>query len=196
MEDFWRAHREEMPYSAGGHRNPDGKQQYLRPREWIFGPSKISVIQALTRWEELEADCEWFDWAKAEPKQHARYFVDLEDLRAFYRGNGTWTEQAEQEFLAKTPETYRGWWEFKNLPFETADIRLSALPPAVYDRSASKSVVLSGMQEALFNDGLGGRVSPIGYQVTFRDALDVDRFIQDLREDHFFRELYYHREPA
>lgn len=196
VERFWHAHRDAMPYSAEGHRNYSGEQEYLPVGNWIFGPTKISVVKTLVRWDELEADCEWYDWARAEPKEHARFFVDQEDLRAFYRSVGTWTDQNEQNFLAKTPETYRGWWEFKNVPLQMADIRSSLLPAEIYERSATKQVILDGMQEAVFNHGLEGRVSPMGHQITFRDAFDLDRFVEDLREDDSFREAYDQRESV
>ncbi len=183
LEEFWRTHREDLPYSAEGSKSYEGEQEYLAIGDWVFGPTKISVIKAVTRWDELDADCEWFDWASANPEEHAAYFVDRAIGRDKRREAGTWTEEDEQAFRSRTTENHRGWWEYKNLPFELTDILAQPLPVEVYSAATPKQVALSMLQEALFDQGLDGRSSQMGYQITLRDPKEFEIMLAMFRED-------------
>ena len=131
-----------MPYSAEGSKSYEGKQEYLEIGDWVFGPTKISVIKTVTPWDQLNVDCEWFDWASANPEEHAAYFVDRAIGRDDRREAGTWMEDEEKAFSLRTPVNQRGWWEYKNSPLELTDILAQPLPVELYNAATPKQVAL------------------------------------------------------
>ncbi len=35
--------------------------------EWVFGPTKASVVNAVFRWDQIGIECTWYDWASDAP---------------------------------------------------------------------------------------------------------------------------------
>lgn len=119
LEAFWAEHRQQLPFAATGIVMADG-QDFLNEYEWVFAPTIPALVKAATRWNEIGIEVEWYDWATAEPEDHASYFAERDQDRRRKIEKGIWSEadqkQFDQEGATRTPETYRGWWRLTNLP--------------------------------------------------------------------------------
>ncbi|MDO8728669.1 MAG: hypothetical protein Q7K26_02110 [bacterium] len=113
LEQFWREHQ--FQFACGG-RYWGEEPSFLREYQWIFGMSKSSVVRTALRWEELGIACEFYE----DPEIIAGWFHDRDEYRANQVKNGDWTDLDEKEYQAdcirRSPETYHGWWQLKNLP--------------------------------------------------------------------------------
>lgn len=92
----------------------------LNEYEWVFGNSKSEVIKTVLRWDSTDIGVEFFDWASDDPAGHLEWFTDRDRYRDEQINKLLWTGALERAYqadcLARTPETYRGWWQFTNLP--------------------------------------------------------------------------------
>lgn len=118
LEVFWGEHREQFEFACEG--SGCESPVCLRDYEWVFGPSKSAVIQTVMRWAQTDVSCEFYDWSKNEPKEFECWFRDRDDYRVSQIEKSLWTDSDEKAYRAdlirRSPETYRGWWQLKNLP--------------------------------------------------------------------------------
>lgn len=119
LESFWKANGKRFPFGIGGI-NVGDAQTYLRPYDWVFASTKAAAIATMLRWGQSPMSCEFYEWAVHEPDAHLAWFADRDQWRAESQKRGTWTHEREAAYqadcVARSPETYRGWWQFTNLP--------------------------------------------------------------------------------
>ena len=113
LQAFWNEYKSVFKYAA---RNMGHDSNFLREDEWVFGITKISVVQTVLRWRESGIRCEFYDWAKDQPEWHRDFFRDRELIRDSKLKDGSWTQKDQRSFEQKTPENYRGWWILANIP--------------------------------------------------------------------------------
>lgn len=104
---------------------------------------------------------------------------------------GIWTGADEQGYRALSQTTYTGWWVLVNLPLGTRDLDWFLIPEEIRDRSLNKDEVARMLQEQTFNQGLDGGMSPMGYEIEFREAKDLNKFIAELETDPEMLRDYY-----
>ncbi len=119
LDAFWSSNRARFRFACGGVAVRD-QQLFLRPYEWVFGNDKADVVHTTMRWGRSGIDCEFYDWARERPHEHSAWFEDRDEHRSEMLQAGRWSAAQEAAYqkdcLARTPETYRGWWRFSNLP--------------------------------------------------------------------------------
>ena len=115
----WAEMRGTKPYACcgTGAYNP---AMFLRPHEWIFAPTKTSLISAITRWDEFGIFPSWYDSISLEQDAH-----DGIDASRFARRNllirqGRWGIADEAAFRVRTSKSdeliLRGFWMLTKLP--------------------------------------------------------------------------------
>lgn len=115
---FWDAHKDQFEFACEG----AGWEApcFLNEDEWVFGSSKASVVQTVLRWGKSDIRVGFYDWSKSNRRWWKSWFADREARRNSGIKEGSWTESDEQTYQAdcvrRSPETYRGWWQFENLP--------------------------------------------------------------------------------
>ena len=157
VESFWRDHKGKFGFACQG--RAYGEPMFLRPYEWVFGSTKSAVVRTVMRWDATKVGCEFYDWAALDPVMHRTWFIDRDEFRASRVAAGVWSPTDESDYLAdcvrRSPETYRGWWELKNLPgacdpldwFNPCGIRQELI-----DRNMPIHEVESKLQEQTFDD--------------------------------------------
>lgn len=75
LEVFWAKHRQQFPFAATGISMIDG-QDFLNEYEWLFAPTIPALVKAVTRWDEVGIQVEWYDWATVDPDDHAYFFAE------------------------------------------------------------------------------------------------------------------------
>ena len=192
LEKFWQEHKDQFEFACEG--KGDDRPIFLRECEWVFGNSKSAVVRTVMRWDELGAGCEFYDWAKHEPASHAGWFLDRDAYRASQIEVGLWSDQDELDYLAdcisKTPETYRGWWQLKNLPdgcdpsdwFRRSHEELS-------DPNMSIAEVEKTLQEQMFEES-----SELGEEIQYCDRASIEETIAYWRGEQAAGQDYYGRE--
>ncbi|PZR33916.1 MAG: hypothetical protein DI524_16890, partial [Ectopseudomonas oleovorans] len=119
LERFWEEHKGQFELACEGKGVTSG-QTFLREYEWVFGTSKSAVVRTVMRWGRSGIGCDFYDWAKHDPRMHECFFHDRDAYRDSRIERGKWSDKDEAEYLAdyarRTPETYRGWWRFCDLP--------------------------------------------------------------------------------
>lgn len=114
LEEFWRLNRDRFPYSCqsvGGRIGPT----FLRNYQWVFGSSKQSVVETVLRLGQSSVTVEFHHWKTANPGDWREFFECRSAARRDGLLDGTWTAADEDDWLAKTPDTYEGWWRFENI---------------------------------------------------------------------------------
>ncbi len=84
--------------------------------DWVFGKSKIEVVEVACEWSHNEIKVRYYDWASDKPSEHRGYFLERAQYRTESIGRGKWTSEKETEYQSRSPFLYRGWWELDNLP--------------------------------------------------------------------------------
>ena len=119
LERFWIEHKNQFKFACEGSGMED-TPCFLREYEWVFGNSKSAIARTVMRWGKSGIGCEFYDSSEANPGGHEFFFKDREVYRTFQIEKGDWSDKDEAEHLAecacRSPETYRGWWRFCNLP--------------------------------------------------------------------------------
>lgn len=178
LERFWAEHRSKFSYAAQGLRWGTGSNLFLNVNEWVFGPTKASVVSTVCRWEQVGIRCEWYDWATDDPGFHARWFAERTEDRNTSVALGQWLVEEEESYQsdlkARTPETYRGWWNLENLPGGMSDGDwFGVRSEEVIDPALSVSEVTRIMQEKTYDDW-----KAIGAdEIEFTDAAGVDSIV-------------------
>lgn len=193
LERFWCENKGRFEYACEG-RLDDGSPLFLNEYEWVFGSSKAAVVKEVLRWEGCGIQCEFYDWAKKDPKDHEDWFERRDFERADRIEDGSWTGEDEADYQAditrRTPDTYRGWWELKNLPggidfhdwlgscFE--ELTDPAMPIADVERA---------LQEQIFNAWVRD-----GDEIAFHERDGIDGVIAYWREEQANGHDYYGQE--
>ncbi|EIX0136145.1 hypothetical protein Q2R95_004366 [Escherichia coli] len=178
LDTFWNQHRNQFAYAANGCTVFDGGN-FLDGDEWVFGPSKVSVVKAAMRWDQMGIGCEWYDWPRRDPAGYETYHMDRKLDRAAKIKEGTWTAEDEARFLERTPENYQGWWILTKLPLGLSfDDWTSLGAPELRDPTLSHAAVIEWFQNLTFDDWRNS-----DGLVSFYDAPGVDEYISMWRED-------------
>lgn len=156
LETFWRENTHRFSYAVQG-LEWGHEPSFLNAYEWVFGPTKAAVISTVCRWDQVGIEYEWYDWATEEPEHHALWFQCRAERRLTRIAAGSWTEKDEaehqQDLIARTPETYRGFWELTNLPCGFADYEWFGphCKTGPQDRNWPEETIARVMQEKTFN---------------------------------------------
>lgn len=176
LEVFWLANR--FPFAC---ESAESQAVFLRPGEWVFGPSKAAVVKTAMRWDEWGIRCEYQNYGNDE-------FIDgwLADLtidRSKRIANGTWTEGDELKYTRRSSKRFPGCWRLTNLPngldaedWLTNDFNVEG---TLDDPRTPIGQVVTALQEATFDDW-GEHNSQV---LSFYDQYGVDRYIDYLREE-------------
>jgi hypothetical protein len=191
LSNFWQEHQATLPYAAKG--RVDGEEQnFLNEYEWVFGPTKESVVQNVFRWNQVGIACNWHDWASSCPDEHADFFTDRELARKESIENVSWTDDDEAEYqvdcLKRTPQTYRGWWELKNLPAGINSLDwFSTWVEEIIDPNLPINVVTQMLQVQTFDDWKKGDPG----EIEFHDSISLDEEIAYWTEEKRTGQGYY-----
>lgn len=153
LRAYWQANHHRFHFAACGvEPQADALPRWLRHGEWVFAPTKWALIRAVTRWEAIGIACTWYDWAGTKPGEWAAYFRNASSCRADMLAEGTWTDEYEQDFQTRTPETYRGWWRLTNLPRGLVEHTwFDEYSKEIWDPSVPLTVVVRALQEETFD---------------------------------------------
>ena len=191
LEQFWSSHKSQFEFACEG--GWDSSPAFLRPYEWVFGTSKAAVVRTVMRWDRSGIGCEFYDWASADPTWHKMFFSDRDAYRTQRIERGEWSEEDEQEHVAecalKTPESYRGWWRFCNLPdrYDPQDwFDLRVGDEEVWDRHLPLESVAEKLQVQTFKEWERG-----DWELRTYDREGVDEMIRDWRSVKDAGEDYY-----
>lgn len=191
LDCFWRNNQSHYSYAVRGVAMTTG-QTFLDSYEWIFARSKVELVRAFTRWDKVEIQCVWYDWATDDPITHAQWFKDRDLYRDARLAEGSWDSDQEQEYKTscetRTPESYRGWWTLENLPHGTSsgDWFAACNDPEIFDRSMSKSDVVKKMQELTYES-----FSWDSYDIAVMDAKGIDEEIEYWKKEKASGAEYY-----
>ena len=97
---------------------------------------------------------------------------------------GEWTEENERQYASKTPESYRGWWRFSNLPDKYDPEEF--FDKAVWERNLPLECVAEKLQEETFDEWRDDE-----WEVTTYDRDGVDEIIRFWRSEKDAGESYY-----
>ncbi|MBH3742910.1 hypothetical protein I5M04_32455, partial [Pseudomonas aeruginosa] len=118
LDLFWQENKGRFAFACEG--VSCRKPVFLREYEWIFGPTKASVVRAAMRWDRIGVGIEFYDQAEKDPESHEAFFIQRETNRQKQMLKGKWTSADESEYrrdcLVRPRASYRGWWQLKNLP--------------------------------------------------------------------------------
>lgn len=178
LEVFWRDHESRFAFACEGREVLSGNS-FLRGYEWVFGSSKAAIVRTIMRWGQSDIGCEFYDQSKHDPGLHNFWFHDRDAFRASQIQNGEWSAADEAEYLAdcvrRTPESYRGWWQFSNLPegYDPEDWFNPCINhEELFDPCLPPSVVENKLHEQTFNDWMESDFMEIeAYDTAGVDAL-------------------------
>lgn len=119
LRQHWTDVRSTCPFVACG-TGASHPPMFLERHEWVFAPTEIALIKAVTRWEELKISPRWYDSISEEVEIHEA----LEASRVARRGRlikkKRWTESDEIAYSLRTQRaidlTFKGYWRLTNLP--------------------------------------------------------------------------------
>ena len=183
LENFWREHQGIFEFACEG--KGYEKTDFLRGYEWIFGTSKSAVVRTVMRWDELNISCQFYDWAKHRPDEHAGWFLDRDLCRDRHIEKCLWSAEDEERYRAdctlRTPESYRGWWELKNPPDgrDPAEwINIGADVPEIIDPQMSVVEVEKLLLEQTFDSWQKSEE-----EIEFHDRESIEKSIAYWREE-------------
>lgn len=194
LEQFWREHKGQFGFACEG--NGWANPCFLREYEWVFGMSKSAVVRTVMRWDVSGVGCEFYDWSKHEPNDHAAWFRDRDGYRAFQLEEGLWTDDDEKVYQAdcilRSPETYRGRWQLKNLPngcdpldwFDDFTVEL-------FDPNMPVAEVARTLQEQTFDVW---KESADSVEIEYHDKASIEKMIAYWRHEKAIGQDYYGRE--
>lgn len=174
---FWDAHRDRFAFACtgSGFDNP----VFLRQNEWVFGTSKHAVVQTAMRWNESGITVEFFDCARNDPEQLEEFFLCREHFRDSGIKDGTWNGEEERAYQAdcvrRTRESYRGWWQLKNLPEGRQECDWFVDCDEIIDPHLPVAEVERTMQEQTFDDWMDSGIE----ELTFHGSAEIDQLVFD-----------------
>lgn len=191
LEKFWREHNEHFGFACEGKywKNP----VYLREFEWVFGTSKSAVVRTVMRWSASGVGCEFHDWSKDDPEMHARWFHERDEYRDSQIEDGLWSAEDEMAYQAdcvrRSPQTYRGWWQLKNLPGGCDPLDWFGLGnnEELFDPKMPIAEVERMLQEQTFNDWKDSDVEEVQYhdRTSVEEKISYSRDKQAAGQEHY-----------
>ncbi|SHN44718.1 hypothetical protein SAMN05192549_1259 [Duganella sacchari] len=178
LQSFWALYKSRYAYAARGCA-VRGEQIFLKDFEWIFATTKVGLVKAFTRWEEVGIQCVWYDWANdpESSSSHQQWFSDRDEIRLHALMEKRWTQKDEdahqRDLLRRTPETYRGWWTLQNLPRDMSDADWLDSQEELIDPGLPLAEVTKYMQEFTY-DSFDGTLE----EIVLMDADGVDEEIK------------------
>jgi hypothetical protein len=196
LERFWRENRHRFEYACEGHDRSE-RQEFLRSYEWIFGKSKAAVVRAVLRWDVMGVGVEFFDFSKHDPEMYAEWFRDRDACRRSEIEQGNWTSDDERNYQAdcirRSPESYKGWWQLKNLPGEWTNSEWFdgwSDREELFDPNMPVATVERILQEQTFDSWQESDSEEIKYHDS--DSIDSEiamwRQLQSLGDDYYGQE--------
>ena len=159
LQAFWNENKTRFPFAV---RNMVADPVLLRDYEWVFGGTKVAVVQTVMRWGESGIGCEFYDWSKSEPDWHRLWFKDRDSVRENAIRDGSWTEMNQAEYEAdcilRTPDSYRGWWRLKNIPGGCDWDDWFSDYQEIYDKNLPVAEVERLLQELTFDEWLSADI--------------------------------------
>jgi len=191
LEKFWREYKDHFEFACEGKfwDNPT----YLREHEWVFGTSKSAVVRTVMRWSASGVGCEFYDWSKNDPEMHDCWFHERDKYRDSQIEEGLWSVEDERAYQAdcirRSPETYSGWWQLKNLPngCDPLDWFDMGNYEELFDPKMPIVEVERMLQEQTFNDWKDSDVNEIQYH----DRTSVEETIAYWRGQQAAGQEYY-----
>lgn len=192
LERFWREHQGQFEFACEG--KGWDKPFYLREYEWVFGTSKSAVVRTVLRWGESGVGCEFYDWSKSDRAMHACWFHDRDEYRDSQIEKSLWSDEDEKAYQAdcirRSPETYRGWWQFKNIPGGCDP--LDWFNPCIhheelFDPNMPIAEVEKALQEQTFDDW---KESDVG-EIEYHDRASIGKAISYWRNEKAIGQDYY-----
>ncbi|MNC30865.1 hypothetical protein D3C76_766760 [compost metagenome] len=192
LEVFWSKHRDIFVFACEGlaFSNPSFLYEY----EWVFGTTKAAVVRTVLRWGKSGIGCEFYDWARHDPRVHEMFFLDRDANRDAMIKRGIWLEKDEADFCAdcvrRSVETYRGWWRFCNLPDEYSSsewLMGGQDHEELIDPHMTYQEVAVTLQEQTFDDW---RESDF-WELESHDGESIDELIQYWKSERAKGEGYY-----
>lgn len=189
---FWEKHKQDDSFQFAATGKPlAGKLWFLKEYEWVFGPSKDTVIDTIFRWDRLGVKATFNDLRESDPNMLELIRSDTEGYRENSLANEEWSPKDEadyQEFM----DRYVGDWELINLPrgLTTADLLRDA--EAIQDKDASPEWVIKQFQIQLFDDmSVNGGID---WDVETMTASKVEEFIRYWESERADNCAYYGQE--
>lgn len=180
--NFWGKYKDQFSFACcySGMCDPF----FLRPGEWVFGSSKAAVVETALRWKELRIGVEFYDCASNDPGLMDELFTHREQLRKDDIAKGLWSAQDEAKYvedcIRRTPETYRGWWQLKNLPDEREPDEWFASSEEIIDPNLPISDVTRMLQEQIFDDWSDSGVE----SVSFYNKDEITEYVFDFGSEY------------
>lgn len=170
LEEFWLAHREELPYCVESTRRADA--MVLGTHEWIFAPSKVAAVKTAMRWDDLAITCEWHEYPAEVFETDDQW--DCCTKAGFETPNGGWSG-----------------WILKNEPdwlSEPIDIEEGNAGWAIISRETATELLL----ETVFNYSLLGYDSQgVTEWVEFHDPGSMEKNLAYWKGERSVGEWYY-----
>lgn len=195
LERFWAEHRDQFSFACEG--VASAKPIFLREYEWIFGPSKVAVVRAAMRWDQLNVGCEFYDRATDDPIVHEAFFYDRDEFRKTQMLRSRWTREDEKAYRAdcerRSRTSYRGWWQLKNLPrgYDPDTWFNPAIPhEELFDPDMPKAEVERQLQEQTFDDWKQSDFDQLGYhdRASIQETIAYWRREEEAGCDYYGRE--------
>jgi hypothetical protein len=195
LELFWKEHKDQFKFACEGRSDDD--PIFLREYEWVFGTSKSAVVKTVIRWNQSGIGCEFYNWAEINPEEHSKWFRERDTWREFLIEEGSWSADDENDYKAdcirRTPDTFRGWWQLKNLPGELD-------PSEWFDPYIAREILIDSnmpiaeveqkLQQQTFDDW---KLSDFD-GVNCHDRTSIDETIAYWRKEQSDRQDYYGKE--
>lgn len=193
LVQFWREHKDQFEFACEGighiHDN-----YYLQEYEWVFGTSKSAVVQTSMRWAAAGITCEFFEWSKHAPEHYSSWFKERDGYRDSQIENGRWTNADEEAYradcLRRTPETYLGYWQLKNLPGGCAHWDWLTNSEELINPNTPIAEVEQKLQEQTFDEWKSSDFEEIRYhdQTTIEKNIAYWLNVKEQGEDYYGRE--------
>lgn len=120
LEEFWLEHKDKLPFCIGSMSGTYGDwEMLLKPQEWVFGPSKAAVIEAVCRWHDVGLKCVLKEHSHdCDPGPIKATIKKSEAYRADRIAAKSWTYIDQQEFdeALKDLRTKFFAWTVENIP--------------------------------------------------------------------------------
>jgi hypothetical protein len=183
LDTFWMNNRQEVEFAAEG----GGDANFLRQYEWVFGPTKQSVVKAVMRWDALGIRCEWFDSYAADPQFHDACLEDQRGARASGIRAGDWDAMDEESFKEWEAGKYKGHWILVNLPLGQTHEELFCEPTRigepgeVYEKDMDVRFVEALYQRRIFDESECD-ISLLEDGLRFRSSRAMFDLVKELRD--------------
>jgi hypothetical protein len=192
LNTFWINNMERMEFAVEG----GGGGNFLRQYEWVFGPTKQSVVKAVMRWDALEIRCEWFDSYAEDPQFHNVCLEDMRCARTDGIAKGNWDAIEELSFKDWEAGKYKGNWILVNLPLGETHYGLFCDPDRrkdigdIHEKDVDPRFVELSYQKRIFDESESD-LSVLGDGLWFRTRRDMTTLVQELRDNPEELEAYF-----